>query len=134
MSGGRDGTFQLWDWRTGQELLSFTETDDGDYAPDAAFSPDGSSIVLTGVDPPFRILRALPWREPVPTPSDSDSDGLTDADEVRNGTNPLAADKEPPSILLSAFTSVGELYGGERITIKADVSDDGRIMYPSPVP
>jgi WD40 repeat protein len=79
LSGSGDATYRLWDWRTGQELLSFTEPGADVWAPDVAFSPDGLSIVLTGVDPPFRVLQALPWREPDPTLNDSDDGGLTNA-------------------------------------------------------
>ena len=59
--------------------------------------------------------------------ADSDSDGLTDGEEAVRGTDPLVSDRTPPTVTLAAPAPGTDLVEGERLIVRADAADDGRV-------
>jgi hypothetical protein len=63
-----------------------------------------------------------------PLKFDTDGDGLGDGDEAVRGTDPLVPDRTPPSVALSAPAAGSSLARGDSILLRADATDDGRVV------
>jgi hypothetical protein len=62
-----------------------------------------------------------------PLDADSDSDGLTDGEEALRGTDPLVPDGTSPTVALATPSPGTDLVEGERLSVRADATDDGRV-------
>jgi WD40 repeat protein len=60
VSANRDGTVQLWDARTCQELLTIREFANDDWVMSAVFSPDGRRLAANSIDGIIKIWEPMP--------------------------------------------------------------------------